>query len=221
MSNIVDGTMAEEVLPPRKTNGPKKNKSNKDDELIEILKEKISKKQTVEATNISQDEDTLFCLSPVPDLKKILDDLKTDAKCEVLRVLEKYKRQSVSPYGYSTMQAQYNNPTYPQSPYPFQLSRNETVTRMTHKSNPSFPSQCPTYPMPPQFQLHSSYQQPDFPSTSTQEVQPPSSSHFPVTASTPVLSPTNSTVSSHGSSANVFSEESRDETQGSIITNLF
>lgn len=60
----------------------KKNKANKEDDLIEILKEKISKKQTVEATNVSQDDNTLFCLSLVTDFRKILDDLKSDGICE-------------------------------------------------------------------------------------------------------------------------------------------
>lgn len=102
LSDIVDGLTAEKVLLPRKNNGPKKSKANKDDELNEVLKEKFSKKQTVEPTNVSQDADTLFCLSLVTDFRKIVDDLKSDTKCEVLQVLNKYKRLSVSHYGHSS-----------------------------------------------------------------------------------------------------------------------
>ncbi|XP_075216123.1 uncharacterized protein LOC142321707 [Lycorma delicatula] len=42
----------------------------------------------------SHDYDRLFMLSVVGDLKKVSEELKSDAKIEIIQILEKYKRQS-------------------------------------------------------------------------------------------------------------------------------
>lgn len=98
-------------MPPSNNTKQKKRKCDKEDELINFLEKRIltSEEPNNDKNILSQDDDTLFCLSLVSDFKKILDDMKTDAKCEVLQVLNKYKRLSAPVYGYSAQNVPYNN----------------------------------------------------------------------------------------------------------------
>lgn len=58
-----------------------------EDKLFVAVAEKIMKGKAQET--IEKDEDTLFVLSLVPELKKIPEDMKLDVKCELLNVFKK------------------------------------------------------------------------------------------------------------------------------------
>ncbi|CAH1989182.1 unnamed protein product [Acanthoscelides obtectus] len=110
-SNLETGDADEtrtEVLPSTNNTTQKKKNLDKEDEVIKVLQQRILTAPNTD-TIISQDDDTLFCLSLVSDFKKILDDMKTDAKCEVLQVLNKYKRVSAPAHGHTTQSVPYNN----------------------------------------------------------------------------------------------------------------
>lgn len=117
----------------------KKKKCDKEDELINILQKRIvTNEEQNKDKNISQDDDTLFCLSLVSDFKKILDDMKTDAKCEVLQVLNKYKRLSTSVSGYSTQNVPNTNLGLSSQNVPYnsigQSCQNVPYTNLGHSS---------------------------------------------------------------------------------------
>lgn len=59
----------------------------------------VTKERSEGMSVMPQDEDTLFCLSMVSDFKRISDNLKCDAKCEILHVLQNYKMYSSRFYG--------------------------------------------------------------------------------------------------------------------------
>ncbi|XP_046830030.1 uncharacterized protein LOC124429164 [Vespa crabro] len=62
-------------------------KQLEEDKLFVSVAEKLMRGKSQET--MEKDEDTLFVLSLVPELKKIPDDIKLDVKCELLNVFKK------------------------------------------------------------------------------------------------------------------------------------
>lgn len=62
-------------------------KQLEEDKLFVSVAEKLIRERCQET--MEKDEDTLFVLSLVPELKKIPDDIKLDVKCELLNVFKK------------------------------------------------------------------------------------------------------------------------------------
>ncbi|KAK2587681.1 hypothetical protein KPH14_003798 [Odynerus spinipes] len=87
-------------------------KQLEDDKLFMAVAEKIMRgkpQQTME-----KDEDTLFVLSLVPELKKIPDDMKLDVKCELLNVFKKARlNQSFSSSASSPTTCSIPSSTFP------------------------------------------------------------------------------------------------------------
>lgn len=102
----VDGpTEADEIMEvnmggegPGKKPLNKKRKIQKEVEeenaLLNVIKERISKEDTRPGPHITFDEDTMFLLSLVPELKKVPETSKLDVKMEILSV---FKRQTKLP----------------------------------------------------------------------------------------------------------------------------
>lgn len=190
----------------------KKKKSDKEDEIIKVLQQRIiGSEEANNVKNISQDEDTLFCLSLVGDLKKIVDDMKTDAKCEVLQVLSKYKRLSAPVYGHSSQTVQHNNLGVAGTSSARTLQHtytnyNPSVSGIAQQQN----QHVPPHQHAPQYQPVAQLL--------TERSQPQTYEHIPLS------SPTYSTVSSPNS-VSIYPVENyqndTEDTNDSVITDLF
>jgi hypothetical protein len=106
----------EHAVPTRKR---KKNikEPTETDHLIENLKAKFYSRET---SNENKDEDTLFMLSLVPELKKLPELVKLDTKSEILNVLRRARNQSIPVTSNATNFTPYFSPQHWQ-PHPHHI----------------------------------------------------------------------------------------------------
>jgi hypothetical protein len=73
-----------------------------------------------ETSNENKDEDTLFMLSLVPELKKLPEPVKLDTKSEILNVLRRARNQSIPVTSNATDFTPYFSPQHWQ-PHPYHI----------------------------------------------------------------------------------------------------
>lgn len=66
------------------------------EEPLIVSQEKCKKDESQGAQGLNNDEDRLFMLSLVPELKKIPDYMKLETKCEILNVIKRARHQLLS-----------------------------------------------------------------------------------------------------------------------------
>ncbi|KAJ0170005.1 hypothetical protein K1T71_014611 [Dendrolimus kikuchii] len=62
---------------------------------LKKLSKQMRKNETSPISDPEHDEDKLFLLSLLSDFKKVSDDLKLDAKVEIMEIIKKYKQSSM------------------------------------------------------------------------------------------------------------------------------
>lgn len=86
----------------------KQKEIEEEKDLLKVIKNKISGEQQPQ---ITYDEETMFLLSLVPELKKIPENFKFDVKMEIMNVFKKAKlqMQQSSQYDFPSSSQQFNS----------------------------------------------------------------------------------------------------------------
>lgn len=148
-----------ETIPMKRTSYGKRTLSQTEvteNALLQNISDNITKKMSVD-----EDADRSFLLSMLQDFRKIHDDLKIDAKTEMLNVIKKYKPTTHSSHYYANqpLTGYYNEPVpststfqrgynVPQCSPPIQQYQSKQVVQREYSAARSFTATTSTTPSP-------------------------------------------------------------------------
>lgn len=122
------GPYSSDVLPPKRNKGAKS--ASRDEELLNALTSSLKRREERESL-AEGDEDRLFLLSLLPEMKKIRDHDKLSAKMDILRVIQQRQNQ---PFPLSSNITAYRAPSFGQC---YQQGTN--APPILHNLSPSTP----------------------------------------------------------------------------------